>query len=216
MLQTTVRVTTRPRPWRLLAWFTAAFALVWVSGRAYEHRVLGRTDEEGRRLVADGCERNSARSASRSNRPRAPASRRLDLMRRAPGDLGAARDLFAELAAISESNVAISVYGSDAAPLAWSGRPSELPGARISGPAALLVAPGPRDSGSCWCVQSPPAAPNRRGRPAPSSLKSRFRPAGRPAASDRRRSPGRGRPCRWRFGPDTRAAASRGRQKRLS
>ncbi|MBP1603430.1 MAG: kinE 2, partial [Acidobacteria bacterium] len=33
-------------------------------------------------------------------------------------------------------------YGSDGSPLAWSGRPSELPGARLNGPAALLVAPG--------------------------------------------------------------------------
>ena len=36
----------------------------------------------------------------------------------------------------------MTVYGSDATPLAWSGRPSELPGARIAGSAALLVAPG--------------------------------------------------------------------------
>jgi signal transduction histidine kinase len=142
MLQTTVRVTLRPRPWRLLAWFTAAFALVWVSGRAYEHRILGRTDEEGRRLVANGVRQEFGALRRALEQAAAAASRRLDLVLRAPGDLVAARDLFAELAAIGDSKVAISVYGSDGAPLAWSGRPSELPGARISGPAALLVAPG--------------------------------------------------------------------------
>jgi nitrogen fixation/metabolism regulation signal transduction histidine kinase len=39
--------------------------------------------------------------------------------------------------------VALSVYGPDNAPLAWSGRPSELPAERIGGPEAYFVAPGP-------------------------------------------------------------------------
>ena len=39
--------------------------------------------------------------------------------------------------------VALTVYGPDNAPLAWSGRPSELTAERISGPEAFFVAPGP-------------------------------------------------------------------------
>jgi len=216
MLQTTVRVTLRPRPWRLLAWFTAAFALVWVSGRACEHRLLGRTDEEGRRIVADGGAagiRRAARGARTGCCRRLPAPRPDAPCARRPR--GGARPVRA-LAAIGDSEVAISVYGSDAAPLAWSGRPSELPGARVSGPRPCLSHLGRRDSGSCWCSPSPPPATSPGARPAPSLPKPPFRPAGRPIASARRRSRGPARPCRCRSAPDTRAAASRSRRTRSS
>jgi len=142
MLLTTVGVTIRPRPWRLLAWFLAAFALVWLSGRACEHRVLGRTDEEGRRLIADRVRQEFGGLRAALERAAGAASQHRDLIVRAPRDIAAARELFAELAAISGTSIAMTVYGSDATPLAWSGRPSELPGARIAGSAALLVAPG--------------------------------------------------------------------------
>ena len=92
--------------------------------------MLGRTDDDGRRLVADGVRQEFGALRAALEQAAGAASRRRDLMLRAPGDLGAARDLFAALAAIGDSRVAITVYGSDAAPLAWSGRPSELPGAQ--------------------------------------------------------------------------------------
>ena len=47
MLQTTVGVTIGLRPWRFLASFLAALSLVWLSGRACEHRLLGWSDGEG-------------------------------------------------------------------------------------------------------------------------------------------------------------------------
>jgi len=142
MLLTTVGVTIRPRPWRLLAWFLAAFALVWLSGRACEHRVLGRTDDEGRRLIADRVRQEFGGLRAALERAAGAASQHRDLILRAPRNIAAARELFAELATISGTSIAMTVYGSDGAPLAWSGRPSELPGARIAGSAALLVAPG--------------------------------------------------------------------------
>jgi signal transduction histidine kinase len=142
MLQTTVRVTLRPRPWRLLALFLAAFALVWLSGRAYEFRALGRTDDEGRRLVAEGVKQEFRRLSASLDAAAAVAARQRDLMLRAAADQAAARELFSALASIDRGQVAVTVYATDGSPLAWSGRPSELPGARISGPAALLVAPG--------------------------------------------------------------------------
>jgi signal transduction histidine kinase len=142
MLQTTVRVTLRPRPWQLLAWFLAAFGLVWVAGRADESRTLGRSDEAGQRLIADGVRQEFSRLSGTLDLAASAVSRRRDLMPKASTDLAAARDLFAAVAAADASPVAITVYGSDGSPVAWSGRPSELPGARITGPAALLVAPG--------------------------------------------------------------------------
>ena len=39
--------------------------------------------------------------------------------------------------------VAVTVYGADNVPRAWSGRPSELTAERIAGPDAFFVAPGP-------------------------------------------------------------------------
>ncbi len=142
MLQTTVGVTLPSRPWRFLASFLAASSLVWLSGRACEYRLLGRSDDEGRRLVADGVRQEFGGLRAALERAAAAASQRRDLMVRASRDLGAARELFAALESAGDTRVAVTVYGGDAAPLAWSGRPSELPGARISGPAALLVAPG--------------------------------------------------------------------------
>jgi hypothetical protein len=50
--------------------------------------------------------------------------------------------LFAAVSTLDDPQVAVTVYSNDGSALAWSGRPSELPGARLTGPAALLVAPG--------------------------------------------------------------------------
>ena len=184
MLQTTVRVTLRPRPWRLLAWFLAAFALVWLSGRAYEHRMLGRTDEEGRRLVADGVRQEFGGLRAALEQAAGAASRHRDLMLRAPArPRGGARPVRRARRHQRHEQVAITVYGSDAAPLAWSGRPSELPGARISGPAALLVAPGA--SGLRLVLVQPGRRGRRRAGQAGRHRRRRsprFRPAGRPHA----------------------------------
>jgi len=142
MLHSIVRIALRPRPWRFLAWYLAAIAVVWLTGRAWESRTLGQTDERGRQLVADGVRREFARLSAALNRAADDAASRRALMLRAPNDLAAARELFASLEAPSPEAIAVTIYGSDGAPLAWSGRPSELPGARLSGPTALLVAPG--------------------------------------------------------------------------
>ena len=142
MLQTIVRVPFQPRPWRLLASFLAALGLVWLAGRAYESRTLGPTDEAGQRLIAEGVRREFGRLSEALGRAATDASRQRDLLLRAPSDSAAARELFAALASRDREQVAVTVYGANGVPLAWSGRPSEIPGARIAGPAALLVAPG--------------------------------------------------------------------------
>jgi signal transduction histidine kinase len=142
MLHPIVRVAPRPRPWRFLASYLVAIAVVWLSGRAYESRSLGRTDDDGRQLVADGVRHEFARLSAALDRASDAAAARRALMLRAPNDLAAARELFASLEAPNLGPVAVTIYGSNGVPLAWSGRPSELPGARLTGPAALLVAPG--------------------------------------------------------------------------
>jgi len=142
MLQTTVRATLHPRPWRLLAWFLAGLASVWLLGRAHEYRTLGRTDDAGRQLIADAVKREFARLSASLDAAVAVAARQRDLMLQAPTDQAAARGLFAALAAIDGTQVAVTVYAGDGSPMAWSGRPSEIPGDRINGPAALLIAPG--------------------------------------------------------------------------
>jgi signal transduction histidine kinase len=142
MLHTIVRLTLRPRLWRFLASFLAGLAVIWLLGRAHEYRTLGRTDEAGRRIVADLVKQEFARMRASLDAAAAIASRQRDLMLRAPADQAAARELFAALAAIDGAQVAVTIYASDGSPMAWSGRPSELPGARINGPEALLIAPG--------------------------------------------------------------------------
>jgi signal transduction histidine kinase len=62
-------------------------------------------------------------------------------------DVAAARDLFNRLAQIEATlgvpDIAITVYGPDALPIAWAGRPANLNPTRLMGPAALFLAPSP-------------------------------------------------------------------------
>ncbi len=57
-----------------------------------------------------------------------------------------AQAVFALLDRIRDERVlvdgALTVYGADGVPIAWSGRASPLPSSRLAGPAALFVAPG--------------------------------------------------------------------------
>jgi signal transduction histidine kinase len=65
----------------------------------------------------------------------------------APTDAEAARALFDAarhaLGAAGRGDAAFTVYGAAGVPLAWSGRPSELPAQRVLGAEALFVTPGP-------------------------------------------------------------------------
>ena len=61
-------------------------------------------------------------------------------------DTAATRQLFDRLAAATagSSNLAITVYGPEAHPIAWTGRPAtDLPIVRLVGPDALFLAPSP-------------------------------------------------------------------------
>ena len=142
MLQTAVRATIHHRLWRLLGWFLAAFFIVLAYGRACEYRILGRSDEAGQRLIADRVRREFDAIRQALDRAAAAASARREDVLRAAVEPAAASALFAALAPSTEADVSLTVYSADAAPLAWFGRPSELPRSRLTGPAALFVAPG--------------------------------------------------------------------------
>ena len=61
-------------------------------------------------------------------------------------DTAATRQLFDRLAAatVATPNLAVTIYGQEARPIAWTGRPAtDLPIVRIVGPDALFLAPSP-------------------------------------------------------------------------
>lgn len=52
---------------------------------------------------------------------------------------------------------ALTVYGGDGAPLAWAGRPTELPQERVGGAGALFITPGPLGHRLVWTEPVGPA-----------------------------------------------------------
>ncbi len=74
-----------------------------------------------------------------------------DAIRRTPRDSSTIRHLFdivdAAMADSEPGRTGITVYDTDATPIAWGGRVTEVPKERINGPATLFVAPGARGPG---------------------------------------------------------------------
>ncbi len=120
--------------------------LVFLGGRLAERARLGGNDTEARaRVEADV--RASFDTMSRALRLMArgmadPAS----VIEATGGNATAARRLFAAAdAALSQSveaEFAVTAYGAEGQPLAWSGRPSELPDDRLQGEEAWFFARG--------------------------------------------------------------------------
>ena len=116
-------------------------------------------------------------------------------------ELAGTRELFDRLADVAAAldlpGVAVTVYGPEARPMAWAGRPATLPIVRITGPEALFLAPsslGLRLTRVAPVVD--PAAPERRMATivaeAPLPRAGRYRASRRRASSSTRRSC----PCR--------------------
>ncbi|OFW17403.1 MAG: hypothetical protein A3H29_04245 [Acidobacteria bacterium RIFCSPLOWO2_02_FULL_67_21] len=134
-------VSAPPPPWRRLARIGlagAACALcVLFLGRAAELVVLGPSDEAGRaRVEADV--RASFDAVARALRVMALGlADEGSITAAAEGDPTAARRLFAAAdAALSQApgaDYALTAYAVDGRPLAWDGRPSELPADRLRG-----------------------------------------------------------------------------------
>jgi len=130
---------------RLAAGGAALLTLVWVSGGAIERHRFGGDEAAGRVRVAalvdeavrdiEGALQQVIDAASIDQAAMQAASQ---------GDAAAERRLFARLgeaASTARPVVSATLYGTGATPLAWSGRPVELPDTRVLGPATVFLAP---------------------------------------------------------------------------
>lgn len=142
MLHSTVRMTSIARHWRLVGGYAAVSLVVALSGLAYEYRCLGWNDDDATRRVAAEVRADFAALSVTLDQTAASVADRRDLILRATSDVASARELFSSLAIPTGRDVSVTVYSADAVPLAWAGRPSDLPRARLTSAAALLVAPG--------------------------------------------------------------------------
>jgi signal transduction histidine kinase len=87
-------------------------------------------------------ERTASGLAARDDLRRALAGER-DPDRRLPSGRDNTRTLFDILATAADGRSAVTIYDGSGAIRAWRGRAAEIPSDRITGPAALFVAPGP-------------------------------------------------------------------------
>ena len=145
------RVTpTPPPPWRRLllrgvVGVGCAFA-VFLLGRVAEIAVLG-FDESAARDRVQVSVRTSFDTMARALRLMGLGLADPDTVASAQnGDLVASRRLFAAadaaLAQAQDADYALTAYGPDGQPLAWDGRPSELPADRLQGDEAWFFARG--------------------------------------------------------------------------
>jgi signal transduction histidine kinase len=123
----------------------ALAALTLAAGRVVERARLGASDAEARqRVVREVTDVIAARVRALQVTARSTGIRASQL-EQAATDPEAARALFERLGAllgVEEGRGALTAYGPATTPLAWSGRPSELPVERVGGPAAVFVVPG--------------------------------------------------------------------------
>jgi signal transduction histidine kinase len=123
----------------------ASLAAVGVGGRILEHQRFGADTAAARERVALAVQRSVQDLHGRLER--LVGAVRLDvstLQLAAQHEPQAERRLFDELLAAGQAaggEVAATLYGASPAPVAWTGRPVELPDARIAGPEAAFLVP---------------------------------------------------------------------------
>jgi signal transduction histidine kinase len=131
--------------WRLGGGVLLSLAIL-ASGSVVERVALGATDDELMARIAADVDRIIRARTGELHRMAGRVVVTADQVRAASSDPEAARALFdASARAIAgepPGRVAVTVFGPSALPLAWSGRPSELPADRLDGGSALFVAPG--------------------------------------------------------------------------
>jgi hypothetical protein len=135
---------------RILAGGLATVLLVLGGGWLLERSRFGRSDTESMRKVELEVQGQFARLAAElSSAAQNEASFAAPVLRDAPDDR-VIQQLFTRASSLvqntAEGGAAVTVYaahGGRTAPVAWAGRPSELPLDRVNGPAALFIAPGP-------------------------------------------------------------------------
>jgi len=141
---------TPPPPWRRLL-RTAAVGVgcslvVFLTGRVAEIAVLG-SDESASRIRVQASVRASFDSMARALRLMALGLADPDTVAAASdGDLIASGRLFAgadaALEQAQDADYALTAYATDGRPLAWNGRPSELPPDRLQGDEAWFFTRG--------------------------------------------------------------------------
>jgi len=123
----------------------AALAVA-AAGWAVERYRFGSTDQEAAANVENELRQRFDASADALGTIAARAAAARESIAAAPRDTAAVTHLFdvvdTSLAIAPAGRTGVTVYGPNAAPLAWAGHVSDLPIARIDGPAALFVAPG--------------------------------------------------------------------------
>ena len=132
---------------RVLGAGLALAAIVLGGGYVLERVRLGRSNADAfshvEREVRARVERISASLRTVARNLAADSAR----VRAAEDDEAATRALFdsvdAAIDPASDLEIAATVYGTAGRPLAWAGRPSELPVDRLSGAGTVFVAPGP-------------------------------------------------------------------------
>jgi signal transduction histidine kinase len=120
--------------------------LVLATGRIVQRVALG-VDDAGMRRRVETEVRSAFDRMARRLRAMAVQTSDLPTIRAAlEGDTGAVRRLLTSTAAIVSEDApfdsALTIYGGDSEPLAWAGRPSDLPADRLQGDEAWFAAPG--------------------------------------------------------------------------
>ena len=118
---------------------------LWLGGRGLEHRRFGGDEAAARVRVAAVVDATVRRieAALQGIIDWAPVDLE-HLQLAAQGEPASERQLFDSLLAATEGappEVAATLYGTTAMPVAWTGRPVELPDARLAGPEAVFLAP---------------------------------------------------------------------------
>jgi signal transduction histidine kinase len=132
---------------RAFAGFLAA-ALTWAGARAVEIVRIGRSDADAMERIASEV-RGEVETIAADLRgvARQAAAVQPALLTSAPLSPEATRALFESARRSLEHAPAgrsgVTIYGSSGTPVAWSGRPSDIPPIRLRGPSALFMAPGP-------------------------------------------------------------------------
>jgi len=124
----------------------AAALLVAAVGWVSERQRFGSSDQAALARVEDELRQRFDASAATLGDLAARVGTNRRALLEMPRDAAATKRLFEDCAAAIPQDEAgrtgITIYDATAAPLAWAGRVSDLPRARIDGPASLFVAPG--------------------------------------------------------------------------
>jgi signal transduction histidine kinase len=130
---------------RAILWGLLASTLVLAGGLVAERRALGPSDATALQHVAADAAREFASVTASLERAAQLLAGGTAASQLADGDAAARGALFdraAQVLGASPDVDALAIHESGGRALAWAGRPSSLPGERLSGPAATFVAPG--------------------------------------------------------------------------